>query len=156
MNMNATLIAQALSFAILIWFTVKFVWPLVTDAMDERNRRIADGLAAAERGKQELEQASQRTAEMIREARQQAQDVLAQADKRAAQMVEEAKQAARTEGDRMLAAAKAEIGQEVSRAREALRVQVATLAVTGAEQILRREVDAKTHAELLASVQNQL
>lgn len=156
MNMNATLIAQALSFAILIWFTVKFVWPLVTDAMDERNRRIADGLAAAERGKQELEQASQRTAEMIREARQQAQDVLAQADKRAAQMVEEAKQAAKTEGDRMLAAAKAEIGQEVSRAREALRVQVATLAVTGAEQILRREVDAKTHAELLASVQNQL
>ena len=156
MNMNATLIAQALSFAILIWFTVKFVWPLVTDAMDERNRRIADGLAAAERGKQELEQASQRTAEMIRGARQQAQDVLAQADKRAAQMVEEAKQAARTEGDRMLAAAKAEIGQEVSRAREALRVQVATLAVTGAEQILRREVDAKTHAELLASVQNQL
>ena len=156
MNMNATLIAQALSFAILIWFTVKFVWPLVTDAMDERNRRIADGLAAAERGKQELEQASQRTAEMIREARQQAQDVLAQADKRAAQMVEEAKQAARTEGDRLLAAAKAEIGQEVSRAREALRIQVATLAVTGAEQILRREVDAKTHAELLASVQNQL
>ena len=156
MNMNATLIAQALSFAILIWFTVKFVWPLVTDAMDERNRRIADGLAAAERGKQELEQASQRTAELVREAKQQAQDILAQADKRAGQLIEEAKHAAKSEGDRMLAAAKAEIGQEASRAREVLRVQVASLAVAGAEQILRREVDAKTHADLLTSVQNQL
>ena len=156
MNMNATLIAQALSFAILIWFTVKFVWPLVTDAMDERNRRIADGLAAAERGKQELEQASQRTAELVREAKQQAQDILAQADKRAGQLIEEAKHAAKSEGDRMLAAAKAEIGQEASRAREVLRVQVASLAVAGAEQILRREVDAKTHADLLTAVQNQL
>ena len=156
MNMNATLIAQALSFAILIWFTVKFVWPLVTDAMDERNRRIADGLAAAERGKQELEQASQRTAELVREAKQQAQDILAQADKRAGQLIEEAKQSAKSEGDRMLAAAKAEIGQEASRAREVLRVQVASLAVAGAEQILRREVDAKTHADLLTAVQNQL
>jgi F-type H+-transporting ATPase subunit b len=156
MNMNATLIAQALSFAILIWFTVKFVWPLVTDAMDERNRRIADGLAAAERGKQELEQASQRTAELVREAKQQAQDILAQADKRAVQLIEEAKEAAKSEGDRMLAAAKAEIGQEASRAREVLRVQVASLAVAGAEQILRREVDAKTHADLLTAVQNQL
>jgi F-type H+-transporting ATPase subunit b len=156
MNINATLIAQALSFAILIWFTVRFVWPMITDAMDERNRRIADGLAAAERGRQDLQQASQRTADMVREAKQQAQDILAQAERRGAQLVEEAKQAAVAEGQRLIAGAKAEIGQEVARAREGLRNQVAQLAVAGAEKILRREVDARAHAALLTEIQGQL
>ena len=156
MNINFTLIAQALTFAIFIWFTVKFVWPPLARAIETRQKEVAEGLAAAERGKQELEQAAVRTTEMLREARQQAQDILAQAEKRGAQIVEEAKHAASEEGARLVTAAKAEIEQETSRAREMLRMQVGALAVAGAEQILRREVDAKTHAELLASVQQQL
>ena len=156
MNINATLLAQALSFATLIWFTVRFVWPLITDAMDERNRRISDGLAAAERGRQDLQQASQRSADMLREARQQAQEIIGQAERRGSQLVEDAKQTATTEGQRLVAGAKAEIDQEVARARETLRVHVAQLAVAGAERILKREVDARTHADLLAELEKQL
>jgi F-type H+-transporting ATPase subunit b len=156
MNINLTMFAQAATFAIFIWFTAKFVWPHLSRAIENRQKHIAEGLAAAERGKQDLEQAAVRTADMLRQARQQAQDVLAQAEKRASQIIEEAKVAAGEEGARLIAGAKAEIDQEVSRARETLRAQVAALAVAGAEQILRREVDVKTHAELLASVQQQL
>jgi F-type H+-transporting ATPase subunit b len=156
MNINLSLFAQALTFALFIWFTVKFIWPPLLRAMEQRQKQIAEGLAAAERGKQDLEQASRRTAELLHEARQQAQDILAQADKRAAAMIEEAKGAARAEGDRLVAGAKAEIEQEVSRAKEMLRTQVAALAVAGAEQILMREVDAKAHADLLRSVESQL
>lgn len=156
MNINLTLIAQAVSFAIFIWFTAKFVWPHIARAIEERQKHIAEGLAAAERGKQDLEQAAVKTADMLREARQQAQEILAQAERRGAQIVEEAKVAAGEEGSRMIAGAKAEIEQEVSRARETLRTQVAQLAVAGAEKILRREVDAKVHADLLSSVQSQL
>ncbi|HZN27565.1 MAG TPA: F0F1 ATP synthase subunit B [Burkholderiales bacterium] len=156
MNINFTLFAQAATFAIFIWFTARFVWPHLSRAIEDRQRHIAEGLAAAERGKQDLEQAAVRTADMLTQARQQAQDILAQAEKRAQQIVEEAKVAAGEEGSRLIAGAKAEIDQEVSRARETLRSQVAALAVAGAEQILRREVDAKTHADLLASVQQQL
>jgi F-type H+-transporting ATPase subunit b len=156
MNINLTLFAQAATFAIFIWFTAKFVWPHLSRAIEARQKQIAEGLAAAERGKQDLEQAAVRTADMLRDARQQAQDILVQAERRGSQIVEEAKLAASDEGARLIAAAKAEIQQEVSSAREALRSQVALLAVAGAEQILRREVDAKAHAELLASVQSQL
>jgi F-type H+-transporting ATPase subunit b len=156
MNINLTLFAQAATFAIFIWFTAKFVWPHLSRAIEARQKHIAEGLAAAERGKQDLEQAAVRTADMLRQARQQAQEVLAQAEKRASQIIDEAKTAAAGEGARLIAGAKAEIEQEVSRAREMLRTQVAALAVAGAEQILRREVDAKVHADLLASVQNQL
>lgn len=156
MNINLTLFAQAATFAIFIWFTAKFVWPHLSRAIEDRRQHIAEGLAAAERGKQDLEQAAVRTADMMREAKQQVQDILAQAERRGAQIVEEAKVAAGGEGERLIAGAKAEIEQEVSRAREMLRTQVAALAVAGAEQILRREVDAKVHADLLASVQSQL
>jgi F-type H+-transporting ATPase subunit b len=156
MNINLTLLAQAATFAIFIWFTARFIWPYLSRAIDDRQRHIAEGLAAAERGKQDLEQAAVRTADMLREARQQAQEVLAQAERRAAQIIEEAKVAASDEGGRLIAGAKAEIEQEVSRAREELRTQVAALAVAGAEQILRREVDAKVHAQLLGSIQAQL
>lgn len=156
MNINLSLFAQALTFALFIWFTVKFIWPPLLRAMEQRQKQIAEGLAAAERGKQDLEQASRRTAELLHEARQQAQDILAQADKRAAAMIEEAKGAAKAEGDRLVAGAKAEIEQEVSRAKEMLRTQIAALAVAGAEQILMREVDAKAHADLLRSVESQL
>lgn len=156
MNINLTLLAQAATFAIFIWFTAKFVWPFLMRAIETRQKQIADGLAAGERGKQELEQASRRSGEMLREAKQQAQDILVQTDKRAAQIMEDAKNAAKAESERLVTAAKAEIAQDVSRAKEMLRTQVAALAVAGAEQILKREVDAKAHAELLASVQRQL
>ena len=156
MNINLTLFAQVVTFAAFIWFCARFIWPPLTRAIEERQKQIADGLAAGERGKLDLEQASKRTADMLREAKQQTQEILAQADKRAGQIVEEAKRVAKAEGDRILAGAKAEIEQEVSRAREMLRSQVAVLAVAGAEQILKREVDAKAHADLIAAVQRQL
>lgn len=156
MNINLTLLAQAITFALFIWFTAKFVWPPLANAIDARQKQIAEGLAAAERGKQDLQQAGVRAEAMLKEARDKAQEILAQAERRASQIVEEAKVAAGEEGSRLVAAAKAEIDQEVSRARESLRQQVASLAVAGAEQILRREVDQKTHADLLASVQSQL
>lgn len=156
MNLNFTLFAQAAAFAIFIWFTVKFVWPPILRAIEQRQKTIADGLAAAERGRQDLEQASRRAADVIREAKDQAQEILAQAEKRAGQLVEEAKNNAKAEGDRMVAAAKAEIEQDVSRAKDALRAQVAVLAVKGAEKILRREVDAKAHADLLNTVTAEL
>src|SRR4051812_31448359 len=156
MNINFTLVAQALTFFLFILFTAKFVWPHLITAIEARQKHIADGLAAAERGKQDLEKAAVTTAEMLREAKQQTQEILAQADKRGAQIIEEAKHGATEEGSRILAGAKAEIEQETSRAREMLRMQVAALAVAGAERILRREIDAKTHADLLTAVQNEL
>ncbi len=156
MSINFTLFAQAAVFLAFIWFTVKVVWPHMLRAIETRQKTIADGLAAAERGKQDLESAAKRSAEMMVEAKQQVQDTLAQADKRGAQIVDEAKGAAKAEGDREKAAAKADIQQEVSRAREQLRAQVAALAVAGAEKILRREVDAKAHADLLDGIKKQL
>jgi F-type H+-transporting ATPase subunit b len=156
MNINLTLIAQAITFAIFIWVTAKFIWPPLERAIDARQKHVADGLAAAERGKQDLQQAAVRTEAMLKEARDKAQEILALAERRATQIIEDAKVSAGEEGSRIKAGAMAEIEQEVSRARETLRTQVAALAVAGAEQILRREVDQKAHADLLASVQSQL
>ncbi len=156
MNLNLTLFAQALVFAAFIAFTVKFVWPYMLRAIETRQKQIADGLAAAEQGKKSLEVSSKQAGEAIQEARARAAEIVAQAEKRDAQMVGEAKTAAKAEGDREKAAAKADIQQEVSRAREQLREQVAALAVAGAEKILRREVDAKAHAELLDGIKKQL
>ena len=156
MNINLTLLSQAAAFAIFIWFTAKFIWPPLLRAIETRQKQIADGLAAAERGRQDLENAGKRAADVLREARGQAQELLAQADQRASQLVEEAKAQAKIEGDRIIAGAKAEIDREVFRAKEALRAQLAALAVQGAEKILRREVDAKAHAELLNAVAAEL
>ena len=156
MNINLTLLAQAASFAIFIWFTAKFIWPPLLRAIETRQKQIADGLAAAERGRQDLELASRRADDILSQARARSQEILAQADKRAAQIVEEAKGQAKTEGDRIIAGAKAEIDREVFRAKEALRAQVAALAVQGAEKILRREVDARVHADLLTAVAAEL
>jgi F-type H+-transporting ATPase subunit b len=156
MSFNLTLLAQVIAFLAFIWFTAKFVWPPLMRAIEARQKQIADGLAAAERGRQELEQAAKRTEEILLEARQKAQELLTQADQRATQIVDEAKSAAKVEGERLVAGAKAEIGQEVSRAKEMLRTQVAALAVAGAEKILRREVDAKAHADLLQAAQAEL
>jgi F-type H+-transporting ATPase subunit b len=156
MNINLTLFAQAITFFAFILFTAKFVWPPLMRAVEARQKQIADGLAAAEQGHRSLEVSAQQASEEIAKARTRAAEIVGQAEKRVAQMIEEAKIAARDEGSREKAAAKAEIEQEVSRARETLRTQVAALAVAGAEKILRREVDAKTHADLLQAVQAEL
>lgn len=156
MDINASLLGQAITFAILVWFTMKFVWPPLTTMLDERAKRIADGLAAADRGKQDLQNAEKLAADKVREAKKQASEIIAQAEKRAAQIVEESKDAARVEGERIVAGAKAEIDQEVHRAKEALRAQVAELAVAGAEKILRKEIDTAKHADLLTSIQAEL
>jgi len=156
MSINLTLFAQAITFAAFIWFTIKFIWPPLLRAIETRQKTIADGLAAAEQGKKSLELSSKQAEDAIRQARDRAAEILAQAEKRSAELIEEAKAAAKEESGREKAAAKAEIEQEVARAREQLRDQVAMLAVAGAEKILRREVDAKAHAELLGSIEGQL
>lgn len=156
MNINATLIGQSITFFVFVWFCMKFVWPPIMNALNERKKLIADGLAAGERGKHELELASKRATENLHEAKQKAAEIIAQADKRAVQLIEEAKAAAKAEGDRMIASAQASVAQETVRAKEALRAQVADLAVAGAEKILRREIDAKAHADLLVAIQNEL
>ena len=156
MSFNLTLLAQMLAFLAFIAFTAKVVWPHMLRAIETRQKTIADGLAAAEQGKKSLEVSNKRAEQAIQEARARAAEIIAQAERRDAQMVEEAKAEAKAEGEREKLAAKADIQQEVSRAREQLREQVAALAVAGAEKILRREVDAKAHAELLDGIKKQL
>ena len=156
MNINATLFGQALWFAVFIWLTMKYIWPPLQKAMHDRQKQIADGLAAAEKGRQELELAAQRVTEELKKAREQASEILTQAEKRAGELVEEGKANAKAEGERIIIAAKAEIDQEVNRAREQLRAQVAVLAVTGAEKILKREIDASAHAQLLQGLEAEL
>ena len=149
MNMNLTLIGQAISFAIFVWFCLKYVWPPILKALEERETRIAEGLAAAERGKHELELAEQRATEAMREGKDKAQEFISQAQKRADEIVESAKESAREEADKIKAAAAAEIDQERNRAKDELRAQVAALAVAGAEQILMREIDEQAHHDVL-------
>ncbi len=156
MNLNLTLIAQAITFTVFIWVTVKFIWPYMLRAIEARQKTIADGLAAAEQGRRSLETSTRQADEAVAQARGRAAEILAQAEKRAVQLVDEARGAAKEEGNREKAAAKAEIEQEVTRAREQLRDHVASLAVAGAEKILRREIDAKAHADLLESIKRQL
>jgi len=156
MNITLTLFAQAAVFIAFVLFTKRFVWPHLLKAIETRQKTIADGLAAAEDGKRSLELSNKRADEEIRKARERAAELLSQAEKRAAQMIDEAKNAAKEEGSREKAAAKAEIAQEITRAREQLRDHVASLAVAGAEKILRREVDQKAHADLLDSIKKQL
>ncbi len=156
MNINFTLISQAIAFSIFIWFTVKYVWPPLLRAIEERQKTIADGLAAGEKGRHELELASQRSSDVLKDAKQRASEIILQAEKRATEIVEEAKISAKEEGNRIIAGAKADIAHEMFSAKEALRQHVAELAVAGAAKILRREVDAKAHADLLDSIQEDL
>ena len=156
MNLNATLFAQAIVFFLFIYITIKFIWPMMQQAIDARQKTIADGLVAAEQGRKALELSTRQADEEITRARERAAELISQAEKRVAQMVDDARGAAREEGNREKAAAKAEIAQEVSRAREQLRDQVAALAVSGASKILQREVDAKAHADLLEQIKRQL
>ena len=156
MNINATLFAQLIVFLILVVFTIKFVWPPIVKALDERANKIAEGLAAAERGKSDAKQAEKRVAETLAEGRQQVAELVANADKRAAQIVEEARTQASEEAARIVAQARAEVETEANRARETLREQVGSLAVKGAEKILRREVDAAKHADILSTLKQEL
>ena len=156
MNINLTLIMQAAAFAAFIWFTAKFVWPPLMRAVEARQKQIADGLAAAEEGRKSLANAEKRISDLVGEARAKAGEIVAQGEKFRQETVEQAKAEAKAEADRIVAAAKAEIAQEVARAKEDLRHQVSSLAIAGAEKILKREVDAKAHADLLAEIQRQV
>ncbi|HEU0306835.1 MAG TPA: F0F1 ATP synthase subunit B [Lysobacter sp.] len=156
MSITATLIVQMIVFAILVWFTMKFVWPPITAALDERARKIADGLSAADKAKADLAAANTRVEQQLSAARDDAAKRLADAERLAQQIVEEAKGRANDEGAKIIAAAKAEAAQEAVKAREALRDQVAALAVKGAEQILRKEVNPSVHADLLGRLKTEL
>ena len=156
MSINGTLIIQMIVFLILVGFTMKFIWPPIAAALDERAKKIADGLSAADKAKAELSNANKRVEEQLSAARTDATQRLADAERLAQSMVEEAKTRASDEGAKIVAAAKAEAEQEATKAREALRDQVAALAVKGAEQILRREVNAGVHAELLGRLKAEL
>jgi len=155
-NLNATLIVQFVVFFILAFFTMKFVWPPLMKALDERARKIADGLAAAEKGKLELVEANKRVEQELAQVRNVSQVRMAEAEKTASMVIDEAKKQAEVEKARILAEARAEADQQVQRARDVLRDQVAVLAVAGAEQILKREVNAAAHADLLAQLKTQL
>ncbi len=156
MSINATLIGQAIWFAVFIWITMKYVWPPLQKAMADRQAQIAEGLAAAERGKHEQELAAKRSADALRQAKEKSAEIVAQAEKRAQQIVDEAKGNAKVEADKVVAGAKAEIDQEVERAKQQLRERVAELAVAGAEKILRKEVNASVHAAMLAALKQDL
>lgn len=149
MNINATLIGQSIAFFIFVLFVMKYVWPPLVAALEERRKTIADGLAAAEKGKHEQELAEKAAEKHIKLAKEQAAEILAQAQKRASEMVDEAKGDAKVEAERIRTAAAAEIDQEVNRAKEHLRQQVASIAVAGAEKILKREIDMKAHGDLV-------
>jgi F-type H+-transporting ATPase subunit b len=149
MNLNATLIFQSIAFLLFVAFTWKYVWPPILKAMNDRQARIADGLAAADKGARALQDASTKSEEALHAARAQAQDILAAANKQAAQIVEQAKGTAQVEADRIVAKAQDDVAREVAHARETLRQQVGELAVAGAAKILKREIDTKAHADVL-------
>jgi len=149
MSFNATIIGQVLGFLVLVWFTWKFVWPPLLGAIEDRQKKIADGLAAADRGQKDLDDAKVKAGDIVREAREKAVQVVDQAHKRGSELIDEAKHTAVAEGERLVAAARAEVSTEAARARDGLRREVATLALTGAERLLGREVDGRAHAELL-------
>ena len=156
MDINLTLFMQAAAFAAFIWFTARFIWPPLMRAIDARQKQIADGLAAGEQGRQSLASTEKRIADLMAEAKGRSSEIIAQGDKLKAETIEAAKAQAKAEADRILAGAKSEIEQEIMRAKESLRNQVADLAVAGAAKILKREVDAKAHADLLAAIRQQL
>jgi F-type H+-transporting ATPase subunit b len=156
MNLNFTLFAQAAEFLLFIWITVKYIWPWLLRKIEERQKFIADGLAEAERGRSSLAEAQKEKDVILKEARARAQEIMASAEKAASQRVEESKSQAKSEGERLLATAHTQIQQEVQSAKQQLREQVAQLAVSGAEKILRREVDSRAHADMLNQLKAQL
>jgi F-type H+-transporting ATPase subunit b len=155
-NINLTLIVQMVVFIVLVWFTMKFVWPMILGPMEERSKKIAAGLAAGEKGREELAQARERADAVIREARERANQIIDQAQHRANDLVEQAKGTATAEGRRLVEAAKQQIELEASHAREALRREVATIAVSAASKVLEREIDPRAHADLLSKLATQI
>ncbi|APX94804.1 F-type H+-transporting ATPase subunit b [Franzmannia pantelleriensis] len=156
MNINMTLIGQTIAFAIFVWFCIKYVWPPLSQALHERQKRIADGLDAASRASRDLELAQEQAEQTLRESKEQASEILEQAHKRSTQMIEEAREQARSEGERLVASARAEIDQEVNRVKDELRAQVATLALVGAERVLESSIDEKAHREMLDKLAAEL
>lgn len=156
MNLTATLVGQILVFGVLVWFIRQFLWDPILRMLEDRKKRVADGLAAAERGHHEKELADRRAKEVLQEARAQAASLLDQAHRRADEIIDESKENARVEGERLITAARAEIDQEVNRAKEQLRKEVATIALKGASRILRREVNAKVHNDILTELMADL
>lgn len=156
MSINATLIGQMITFTLLVWFTMQYVWPPLLDALEERKKKIAEGLAAAEKGQEDIKLAEKKSAQYIKDAKAEAANIVAAAQKRANELVEESKSTAKQEGDRMIEAAKAQIEQETQQAKENLRKEVSSLALLAAEQILKEEVDKAKHKELIGKVSEQL
>ncbi|MCL7422194.1 MAG: F0F1 ATP synthase subunit B [Methylobacter sp.] len=156
MSINATLIGQMITFALLVWFTMKYIWPPLFDSLEERKKKIADGLAAAEKGQEEMQLAEKKAKSVLKEAKEQSSEIVNLAQKRANEIVEESKEIAKQEGDRMILAAKAQIEQEMQQAKEGLRQEVAALAVNVAEQILSAEIDKAKHQDIVSKVSNQL
>ena len=156
MSINATLIGQMITFALLVWFTMKYIWPPLFDSLEERKKKIADGLAAAERGQEEIILAEKKAKGVLKEAKVQSSEIVTLAQKRANEIVEESKDTAKKEGERLLLAAKAQIEQEMQQAKEGLRQQVADLALNAAEQILNAEIDKTKHQDIITKVSNQL
>jgi F-type H+-transporting ATPase subunit b len=155
-NINMTLIGQTIAFAIFVWFCIKYVWPPISNALHERQKKIADGLDAASRASRDLEVAQEQAEQTLRESKEQASQILEQANKRSAQIVEEAREQARAEGERLVASARSEIEQEVNRAKEDLRAQVSHLAIIGAERVLEASVDEQAHRKLLDELAAEL
>ena len=156
MNLNATLLGEMITFAIFVWFTMKFVWPIITTAIADRQKTIADGLAAAAKGQKSLTDAQAQIDEQLQQAKTQASTIIDQADKRAAQLVDDAKVQAREEAERILAAAQTDIAREKEAAKQTLKARVAELAVMGAETILAAKIDTKNDAELLAKLSTEI
>ncbi|MDC9724816.1 MAG: F0F1 ATP synthase subunit B [Gammaproteobacteria bacterium] len=156
MNLNATIIGQMIAFALFVAFCMKYVWPPIMAALEERTKKIADGLAAAERGKHEQELAEKRAQQVIHEAKDQANEIISQANRRGNEIVDESKDNARVEGERILNSAKAEIEQEANRAKDELRSQVGSVAMAGAAKVLSREIDDKAHTDLLEELVSQI
>ncbi len=156
MNINLTLIIQMIVFAILVWITMRFLWPMILGPMEERSRKIALGLAAAEKGQQDLAQAERKADAVMQEARERAHQIIEQAQRRANELLEHAKSAASAEGQRLLAAAQQQIELEATQARDSLRRDIAQLAVETAAKLLEREIDARTHADLIEKLVAQI
>lgn len=156
MDLNMTVLGQTIAMAVFVWFCMKYIWPPIMLALDQRRKAIADGLAAAEDGQKKLEEAQARFEETVRESREKATEIIQQAEKRAREIVDEARQDAVAEGDRLIAQAKAEISQEAGRAKDALRGQIAAIAISGAKQLLEREIDPATHKQLLDKLASEL
>ena len=156
MNINLTLFGQTIAFIFFVWFCLKYIWPPLINALEQRKKTIADGLAAGEKGHHELELAQKHSVELIKEGKEKAAEIISHAQKRHDEIVDEAKEDARTEGNRILVAARAEIDQERQQVKEELRQQVVLLAITGAEQILMREIDQDAHREMLEKISADL